>query len=244
MRSSIVMAYESRASGCGRRVRAPGESSRPAVAATSVAWSCDQGAGARVWGLPATSSALPPGRATRTGTAPRPGGEGRLYGQGPSERTGPGAPAGACRRVQPERSREPRLDRVPAAAGPGGAWSHPGAVKGDRQGRVWRRGPRDLRLSPPRCPRLAGAGHAQPPGHAGGSPRLPRQDGHTVPGAGPRFTPAAGSRGGDVCGHRGDASSGRLRASSRRGAAPGLPAAVGRGGAAAPRRARARSTGR
>jgi hypothetical protein len=244
MKSNIAMTHDKpRAPGCGWRVRAPGQSRRPAVAATSVAGSRDQGAGARVWGVPATGSALPPGRATRARAAPRSGGEGRLYGQGPSERPGPGAQTGARRRVQPERSGEPRPDRLPARAAPGCAWPHGGPVRGDRQGRVGRRWPRGLRPSPPRRPLFTGAGHDQPPGHAGGSPRLPRQDDRPAPCSGALCTSAGGSASGDRRGPHGDIFPGRPRIPGHWVAVPGSPTALDRGDAASSRCARGRSTG-
>jgi hypothetical protein len=118
-------------------------------------------------------------------------------------------------------------------------------VRGDRRGRFWWRRPRRLAIFRPRHPLLTGAGHDPAPGHTGGSPRLRHQDGHTtVPSAGARFPLATGPGGGDVRGHRSNVSCGRPRVSGHRVAVASLPAALGRGDAAAPRRARARSTGR
>ena len=134
IRSNIMMTYESRTSRCGRRVRAPGQPSRPALAASGFARSRAHEAGPRVCGLDATGAALPPSRPTRARPAPGSGSEGRLYGQGPSECAGARAQTGARRRVHPERSREPRPDGLPAASVLRRSWAQAGGVSGSLQG--------------------------------------------------------------------------------------------------------------
>jgi hypothetical protein len=229
-----MMSHESWASVRGQRVCAADQSSCAAITARNLIERRDRGAGARVWGVSATSSALPRRRAARAGAASRPGGKGRLYGQGPRECAGPGAQARAGRRAEFERCRESGADHL-LAAGIRRAWPRRGAVRGGSQPGVRRRGAR-LRIPPSRPPLCSQTNDDQAPGYVGRSPRRPRQHGHLAPHR-PRTTGLCDE---DII--RDDHAhtfASVPSASSRRDIAPVPRAAVGRGGAASPHRARA-----